>query len=261
MIIKRRKHLRQNAEMRPLGIYNWTIPALSTILLSGEKVVTCPNAGACAAFCYARTNTYRYPAVMQSHIANLTAAMYSESWVPEIIEEVTHLCRKQRPSHLGWMSRSHLSDQVAFLLDDGSPLIRIHDAGDFFSQQYLDRWVSIAESCSQALFYAYTHEVALLKSNMHRIPGNFLVCFSMGGKQDSLIDQTRDYHAEVFPDIEAIEKAGYYSQDEHDLLCVVAPSNRIGIPQNNIPHLKKKLAGRTFGDVQQSKQRDRSSDG
>lgn len=37
---------------------------------------------------------------------------------------------------------------------------------------------------------------------------------------------------------------------DHDLLCVVSPSTRVGIPANNIPHVKKKIGGQTFGQVE-----------
>lgn len=46
------------------------------------------------------------------------------------------------------------------------------------------------------------------------------------------------------------QDAGYYSQEDHDLLCVVSPSTRVGIPANNIPHVKKKMGGQTFGQVE-----------
>ncbi|NDB61906.1 hypothetical protein EB001_26215, partial [bacterium] len=52
------------------------------------------------------------------------------------------------------------------------------------------------------------------------------------------------------PDDAAILDAGYMSQDASDLLAITLPSNKIGIPANNIRHFNKKLAGRTFGDVQ-----------
>ena len=37
-------------------------------------------------------------------------------------------------------------------------------------------------------------------------------------------------HADVFPDLDAIAEAGYMSQHESDLLCVLLPTTRVGIP-------------------------------
>jgi hypothetical protein len=54
----------------------------------------------------------------------------------------------------------------------------------------------------------------------------------------------------VFPSKEALDAAGYFDQEESDILAVTAPTTRIGIVANNIPHFNKKLGGRTFGSVQ-----------
>jgi len=51
---------------------------------------------------------------------------------------------------------------------------------------------------------------------------------------------------------EALENAGYYSQDDNDLLCVLAPSTKVGIPVNNIPSFRKKLGEQTFGQMEAS---------
>lgn len=108
------------------------------------------------------------------------------------------------------------------------------------------------------LFYCYTKEVSLFKEMLaDGAPPNFLHVFSMGGRLDYLIDKDVDRHADVFPDEAAIAAAGYYSQDAHDLLCVVAPSNRVGIPANNIPSFRKKLAGRTFAELELDTRRTR----
>lgn len=150
-----------------------------------------------------------------------------------------------------WVTRGHLTPAVTRLLDTGAACVRIHDSGDFFSEDYLRAWMSIAAQTPSVLFYAYTKEVALLKRVAAGMaPPNFLWCYSLGGRQDHLIDKTRDYHADVFPNADAISAAGYFSQDAHDLLCVVAPSNRVGIPANNIPRFRKVMAGRSFSEME-----------
>ena len=84
-------------------------------------------------------------------------------------------------------------------------------------------------------------------------PPNFKYLYSMGGKEDHLVDKEKDRHAEVFPDDAAILDAGYSNQDASDLLAITLPSNKIGIPANNIRHFNKKMAGRTFGELQQER--------
>lgn len=125
--------------------------------------------------------------------------------------------------------------------------MRIHDSGDFFADWYLDLWVRIADRFPDVLFYAYTKEVAMLKGRT--LPDNMRVLFSTGGLQDHMIDPDTDRHADVFPDTESLEAAGYTSQDASDLLAVLLPTTRIGIPANNIKHFNKRLAGRRFSEV------------
>jgi hypothetical protein len=84
-------------------------------------------------------------------------------------------------------------------------------------------------------------------------PENFRYLYSMGGKQDHLINKETDRHAEVFPDDAAILDAGYGNQDASDLLAITLPTNKIGIPANNIKHFNKKMARRTFGELQEER--------
>ncbi|MFD7446602.1 hypothetical protein [Streptomyces sp. NPDC059909] len=62
--------------------------------------------------------------------------------------------------------------------------------------------------------YACTREASrfrrLVESNP---PANFEWVYSLGGKEDHLIDVDRDRHADVFPDDEALQRAGYSSQE------------------------------------------------
>jgi len=140
-----------------------------------------------------------------------------------------------------------LDDWMASWVQSGLPAIRIHDAGDFFAEWYLDAWTQIAESNPALLFYCYTKEVSLFRRASHGFPQNFRFLFSTGGLEDALIGDER--HADVFPTQDAMDSAGYRSQDANDLLAVMLPTNRIGITANNIKHFNKKMAGRTFGQI------------
>lgn len=250
--------LTQNSEMRRDRVWNWTIPAWVVRRDDGRAINACPQAGACIKVCYARNGTYNFPAVKAAHVRNLARVTDDLSgWMTDMLGELSK--KKYRPSgetRLPWLSRDHLPWHIAAMLDAGSACVRIHDAGDFLSEEYLLAWLAIASRTPDVLFYCYTKEVALFKHTAaEAAPPNFLWCYSMGGRQDHLVDKDRDYHADVFPDEAAVEAAGYYSQDAHDLLCVVAPSNRIGIPANNIPHFKKRMAGRAFSEMEAASRR------
>ena len=223
-----KKLLTQNSELKPDGIFNWTLPAFGVRLTDGTTMNVCPNAGACASFCYARSGTYNFSNVKRRHIQNLEYILEDPTgWFEQMVAEV------QKPK----MKGKH---------------VRIHDAGDFFSEQYLILWLDIARLTPDVTFYCYTKEVSLFK-RISTFPDNFKYLFSMGGKEDHLIDLENDRHAEVFKDDAAILDAGYGNQDASDLLAITLPTNKIGIPANNIKHFNKKMAGRTFGELQKER--------
>jgi hypothetical protein len=133
----------------------------------------------------------------------------------------------------------------------GGKWVRIHDSGDFFSPQYFEAWLRIAEATPDVRFYAYTKEVAMVKS--HTLPDNFIIIFSMGGKQDRLIDVEKDRHADVFPTMEALIESGYTDQEDNDILAATLPTTKIGVVVNNIPHLKRKQGQATFSNLQRER--------
>jgi hypothetical protein len=217
-----------NAELAKDGIYTWSLPALSARV--GEKqVMTCPNAGICANLCYARVGTYRFSNVRAAHTAKLQM----------ILQDLS-----------GW--RERITTELQAKRYRGGKSVRIHDSGDFFSKDYFQAWVDIALATPDVFFYAYTKEVKMVKA-FGPLPSNFVIIFSMGGKQDKLVDKEVDRHADVFPTLEALQAAGYTDQEESDLLAATMPSNKVGIVVNNIPHLRKKQGVATFASLQEER--------
>jgi hypothetical protein len=214
-----------NRELRADGIFTWTLPALAAKLSTGKNLLVCPSAGVCAQLCYARSGTYNFSNVKKAHTRNLESIVDD----PE-----------------GW--KNQLTNELKAKRYQGGKSVRIHDSGDFFTEQYFLLWLDIAKENPHVFFYAYTKEVAMVKK--HELPHNFVIIFSMGGTQDHLVDKEKDRHADVFPSIEALEEAGYSDQEESDLLAATLPTTKIGIVVNNIPHLKKKQGQETFGALQ-----------
>lgn len=248
--------LTANSELRELGVWNWTLPAWVVQRTDGRTVNVCPSAGACAEVCYARNGTYRFPAVHAAHLRNLEMLDDLDGWATVMTRELgSRRFYATGVPRLPEVPRGHLHPRVARRLDVGAACIRVHDSGDFFSEAYLRAWFRVATARPGVLFYAYTKEVALLEGLRPEAPPNFLWVYSLGGRQDRLVDRETMRHADVFPDEAAIAAAGYVSQDAHDLLCVVHPSLRIGIPTNNIPAFRKRQAGRTFSGMQADRHR------
>ena len=95
-------------------------------------------------------------------------------------------------------------------------IIRVHVAGDFFSQDYFNAWTRIAAAHHTTKFYAYTKSlpywVNLLKylGNGHKnayFNNNLVLTASRGGRYDNLIQEFKLRTAEVvFSEAEAKAK-------------------------------------------------------
>lgn len=221
--------LTQNSELRPIGVFNWTLPAWAGRLPDGRTYNTCPAAGACAPLCYARSGTYRFSNVLAAHERNLQMVLDDlDGWGRAMAEELAH--RRYQGRH-----------------------VRVHDSGDFFSDAYLAMWLEVMRLRPGVEFYAYTKEVSRFRRLVEpEPPPNFRWVYSLGGREDHLVDRDRDRHADVFPDEAAIEAAGYSSQEASDLLAVYGPP-RVGIPANRIRHLQRRQGTDTFGSLQQAR--------
>lgn len=94
-----------------------------------QPITTCPGSSpACRKLCYATKGFFNYPSIREKYRANQELA-------------------DARTFPLA-MSREITNKKIA--------LVRIHVAGDFYSPQYVDKWIEIAKNCEQTIFYAYT---------------------------------------------------------------------------------------------------------
>lgn len=76
-------------------------------------------------------------------------------------------------------------------------LVRVHEAGDFYSQEYFDAWMETARRHPDKLFYAYTKSLPMWVQRKEDIPKNFRLIASQGGKHDELIDQHQLRFAQI----------------------------------------------------------------
>jgi hypothetical protein len=110
--------------------------------------------------------------------------------------------------------------------------VRIHDAGDFYSDDYLAAWLRIIQATPGTRFYCYTKEVERFRRMVEPLGlPNFGYVYSYGGRQDGSITE-HDRRCDVFPSDEALEAAGFHDQAESDLLAVTGPPE-VGIVVNN----------------------------
>lgn len=222
----RRWLLTQNSELQADGVFNWTLPAWAIKLRDGRNFNVCPNAGVCATLCYARNGTFMFPAVRAAHERNLLMVLDRlPAWEHRMTRELR--AKRYHGHH-----------------------VRIHDSGDFFSDPYLLAWLRIINATPWVTFYAYTKEVSRFKRLVEPTPPpHFLWIYSLGGKEDHLIDRVHDRHADVFPDKATADASGYYTQEASDLFAIYSPKH-VGIVANNIPAYRRKQGHATFGELQ-----------
>jgi hypothetical protein len=187
--------LTQNKKMKKatLKTWNFDIPA-------GK---TCIGADKCLDYCYATKGFYKMPIVARKHENNLLASK-NNSFTHLINFEINELKRKNKIEAL-----------------------RIHSAGDFYSREYLLKWIDIANNNPDIVFYCYTKSIPLFIKL--KLPENFRVIYSRGGKYDHVIDQYRLRSCEL---VEAYDD-GDTTSDDNDSMIIFS--------QDNIKLIKRKV--------------------
>lgn len=171
------------------GFYNvvgFGLPADHTFLDANlVERNTCPGALACRAVCFAKQGRYVQKNVKGARAFNL-AFTQSDGFVAGIIADLNRM-------------RSVNT-------------VRIHDSGDFYSQEYFNKWCEIARALPRLTFYAYTKSLHL---DLDGAPDNFKVTQSLGGKHDASVDLSRP-HSRIFADDDARIAAGYVDGNVSD---------------------------------------------
>lgn len=192
--MKAKNLLTQNSKMKKSSgnIYNFGIPAYR----SSTGMMTCPYAGKCASGCYARSGTYQFSTVKAAYEYRLAQTLLPN--FPEIM--VAEITRRKITK------------------------VRIHDSGDFYSLEYLKKWLAIITTLPHVQFYAYTKSIPFFASVT--VPSNFHVIFSEGGKLDSMIPDGYA-HSRVFENENELLNAGYTDVSNNDDL--VYTTNLVGL--------------------------------
>jgi hypothetical protein len=148
--------------------YDLTLPALSGIVVDEDngdfvEITTCPKAGECQLFCYARKGGYvMFPAASMSAAQALNFLVNDPQGYMDMVDrEITSIKGK--------------TGKAGVKLE-----VRWHDAGDFFSKEYLDLAFDVARKHPDVDFYAYTKVADVATADK---PKNFIINFSSGAKR------------------------------------------------------------------------------
>jgi len=82
--------------------------------------------------------------------------------------------------------------------------VRIHGSGDFFSQEYFDKWLEVCRKNPNVKFWAFTKSIRFWVNRLNEIPENLTLQASKGGYQDDLIEKYNLKYAEVFSNPEDV---------------------------------------------------------
>ena len=198
--------LTQNRKMKKSSqndtiVFNWTIPAYKSL----DGSTTCPSASKCIQGCYARQGAYIWTNTKQAHQNKLDLAKHAD-FADIMIYTIDNKLKRAKNKKV---------------------YIRIHDSGDFFSLDYTLSWFRVMNAfkgIDNIEFYAYTKEVERFKAlNTHYsdiYPTNFKCIYSLGGKNDKMINQTKDRHARVFQTETELLERGYIDVSQNDLLAL-----------------------------------------
>jgi len=180
--------LKYTAKLHDVKIVNFSIPDYKS--KSGQ--LTCPFAKDCIKFCYAGKGMYNF-----SNVSDALELRYEESKKASF-EETINL-------------------QISRMRDNKQKYVRIHDSGDIYSKKYFLKWVSIMTDNPGTRFYFYTKSVSIVKPLESILPENVSYAYSFGGKNDDMIDVTKDRHAKIFNTEKELLDAGYHNASFDDL--------------------------------------------
>jgi len=144
--------------------------------------------------CFAASSEVQYDTVFNNRLENLQT----------IVEYLS-------------ISVDHAANQLNVALQHyrtkNTQLIRIHESGDFFSSEYLQTWIRVAQMNPELKFYCYSKSLEFFLNI--ELPENFYLTASYGGKFDYLIDESFfSRYAKVFMNDEEAENAGL--EVDHD---------------------------------------------
>lgn len=196
-LLTQNSKLRKTSKVLGLKVFNFGIPAYK----SASGKITCPFAGDCVKFCYAKKGAYIW-----SNVKPAFEKRYELTKSDEFVSKMTDELLKKRPDY-----------------------VRVHDSGDYYSREYLQKWIDIANLFPEIKFYSYTNSVAMLKETT--LPNNFDIIFSDSGKQKALIDIISDRHTKIFSSKKDLEAAGYTDASELDLYATkwFNTTNKVGL--------------------------------
>lgn len=133
--------------------------------------------------------------------------------------------REARWRNFELLQKAKTVQGMADLINNSLPpfvnYVRLHVAGDFFNETYFKAWLNVAIANPAITFYAYTKSTPYLVKYKTKLPANFRLVASKGGKRDDLIAKHDLVSAEVVFSTEEARRKGL-EIDHDDSLAIKA---------------------------------------
>ena len=196
-LLTQNSKLKKTSKLTGQRVFNFGIPAYK----SASGKLTCPFAGECVKFCYAKKGAYIW-----GNVKPAFEKRYELTKTDDFVNEMNKEIAKKKPDY-----------------------VRVHDSGDYYSKAYLDKWIEIAIHNPHVRFYSYTNSVEMLKSV--ELPDNYDIIFSDSGKQKDKINTKVDRHTRIFATLADMTLAGYVNAMETDLNATkwFNKTNKVGL--------------------------------
>lgn len=125
--------------------------------------ITCPyKTEKCFQYCYAKKAERFYPSVLPSRLKN-----FEESKKDNFIENMENKIK------------SYFSPNKKTKY----PYFRIHESGDFYNENYFEKWLSIIKKFPNLKFLAFTKSI-FVKKYINELPKNFNLYYSVAEDTD-----------------------------------------------------------------------------
>ena len=182
---------------------------------------SCPNAGVCKTFADRTTGEITdLPQLNGTNAAEFRCFAAMAETRPTVRDSRWHnwdLLREAMYQSDDQLENLTALIELSLAVQPQLDLCRIHESGDFWTENYMRAWANVARNNRDIKFYAYTKSLGMWVSLHQELPDNLYLTASWGGTLDYLIPK----HTKIFKRIAYVvyseeQAEGMYLEIDHD---------------------------------------------
>jgi hypothetical protein len=157
---------------------------------------TCPHAGVCKTMADRNTGTiHDLPQLTGTEAQEFRCFAAMAETIPTVRDARWHnwdLLREAMYNNGSQVIMMRDLIDLSLSMQPPSELVRIHESGDFWTENYMRAWILAAIQRPKQKFYAYTKSLGMWLNLKDIIPSNFYLTASCGGTLDYLLPKNQD---------------------------------------------------------------------